>query len=151
MIRSNVIRVLVTAAALSAVSMPAWSSEFFIDQSLDKAGRSLTALVGFSGDTAITDAQVDVNYDASVMSVSVKALGAAGCSNPRPGLIRVVSPDLGGKVLGEKVGAYCQIVATALNGKTLRPGAGSLSLQNPFCSGQGGSAIGCSAEDTQAK
>lgn len=151
MSRLNASRVILAAAAALAFAAPAWSAEFFIDLGNEKGGRSLTALVGFSGDSAITDSQVDVNYDPAQISVTVKALGSAGCSNPRPGLIRVVSPDLGGKVLGEKVGAYCQIVATALNGKTLGPSAGLLSLQNPFCSGEGGAAKSCSAENTSAK
>jgi len=104
--------------------------------------------VGFSGNSEITDSQVDVNYDPALVSVSVKALGAAGCSNPKPGLIRVVSPDQGGKPLGDQVGAYCQITVKALKGASA---ANALTVANAFCSGIGGSEKSCSAENASLK
>jgi hypothetical protein len=144
---------------LAAVSMLAcfsgslMAAEFFLDagESQAKGANSSVVLVGFSGNAEITDSQVDVNYDASLVSVSVKAFGNAGCSNPSPGLIRVVSPDLGGKSLGEKVGAYCQVTVRSLDKSRPVPG-NALKLSNAFCSGTAGLQKSCSAvEELSAK
>ena len=70
MSRSIASRVILAAVASLAFTAPAWSAEFFIDVGNEKGGRSFTSLVGFTGDAAITDAQVDVTYDPAEMSRS---------------------------------------------------------------------------------
>jgi len=133
---------------LALASSVSFGAEFVLDSAgFAKGANSSTALVGFGGNTDITDAQVDVTYDAKAVKVSVKAFGNAGCSNPKAGLVRVVSPDMGGQALGEKMGAYCQITVTKLKGGS---GSAELSLGNAFCSGIGGAEKACSAA-TSAK
>jgi hypothetical protein len=142
------------AVAMLVLGGSAQAAEFILDSAEEGDARqrgqlrSKVVLVGFSGNADITDAQVDVNYNPELVSVSVKALGAAGCSNPKPGLIRVVSPDLGGKALGDKVGAYCQVTVRSLKGP-LAPDA--LKAANAFCSGTGGVQKACDSEVGVAK
>lgn len=136
------------ALGLAMASTASLAAEFVLDSAgLAKGSNSSTALVGFSGNSEITDAQVDVNYDPKAVKVSVKAFGNASCGNPKAGLIRVISPDLGGQALGEKMGAYCQITVTKLKGGS---GSTELSLANAYCSGIGGAERACSAGN-QAK
>jgi len=135
----------IAISLLTCASGSVMSAEFFLDagDGLAKGGDRSSVLVGFSGSSDITDSQTDVTYDAASVSVSVKAFGNAGCSNPSPGLVRVVSPDLGGKALGEKVGAYCQITVKSLNKGPLPKNP--LTLANVFCSGTAGKQMSCSA------
>ncbi len=150
---SSIVRGVAVALLVAGGSLQA--AEFILDGSDSsdpsdrRAMRSKVVLVGFSGNEDITDAQVDVNYDPAAVSVSVKALGTAGCSNPKPGLIRVVSPDLGGKALGEKVGAYCQVTVKAVNNGAVP--ANALTAANAFCSGAGGIQKACQAETALTK
>ncbi len=143
------------ALAASALTFGAYAhaAEFILDSSETgevgkRRGNVDTVLVGFSGNSEITDSQIDVSYDPAAVSVSVKALGNAGCSNPKAGLIRVVSPDLGGKALGEKVGAYCQVTVKSLKGP-LSPNA--LTASNAFCSGTAGVEKSCVGEAVSTK
>jgi hypothetical protein len=126
------------------------AAEFIVDDAAGarRGANSKVMLVGFSGSADITDSQVDLTYDPALVSVSVKALGNAGCSNPKAGLIRVVSPDLGGKALGEKVGAYCEVTVKAIKG-TLP--ADAVKAVNAFCSGAGGVEKSCGAENALIK
>lgn len=137
-------------AFVLTVGFSVQAAEFILESSnLEKArSGSDVVLVGFSGDSTITDAQLDVNYDPAAISVSVKAMGSAGCSNPRPGLIRVASPDLGGKALGEGMGAYCQITVKSLKGPIPQ---NALVAANAFCFGVGGVDRACSAENVSLK
>ena len=141
-----------TALALLTVGVSVSAAEFILDSEAGsqakRLGNSDVVLVGFSGSGDITDSQVDINYDPAMVTVSVKALGAAGCSNPKAGLIRVVSPDMGGKALGDKVGAYCQITVKAVKG--MLP-ANALRASNAFCSGAGGAQKACESEATSSK
>lgn len=141
---------ILAAVALTCVSSVTLAADFFLDGNDLNSKRSSrnVVLVGFSGDETITDAQTDVSYNPELVSVSVKAFGQAGCSNPRPGLIRVVSPDMGGAALGDKVGAYCQITVSALKGQAMP--RSPLTLANTFCSGTGGleKACGIAADQT---
>lgn len=148
------IRSIVVSSAFSllAIGFSASAAEFILDSEAGsqakRLGNSDVVLVGFSGSADITDSQVDISYDPKLVTVSVKALGAAGCSNPKAGLIRVVSPDMGGKALGDKVGAYCQITVKAINGM-LPPNA--LRASNAYCSGTGGAQKSCESEATASK
>ncbi len=143
---------------LTAISMLAcfsgslMAAEFFLDagDSQAKGANSSVVLIGFSGSADITDSQVFADYDASAVSVTVKAFGSAGCSNPSPGRVIVTSPDLGGKALGEKVGAYCQVTVKSINKGPLSKSP--LTLSNAFCSGAAGMQKSCSAGvETAAK
>lgn len=137
-------------ATVLSVSLSVRSAEFLLDSSASEKAKGGfdVVLIGFSGSAEITDSQVDVNYDPGAVAVSVKALGSATCTNPKAGLIRVISPDQGGKALGEKVGAYCEITVKALKGGTVH---NALKTSNAFCSGIGGAEKSCSAENASAK
>lgn len=135
---------LVSAVGLLLATSTSLAAEFVLDSAgFAKDASTNSVLVGFSGNAEITDSQVDVLYDSNAVKVNVKAFGSAGCANPRPGLIRVISPDTNGKALGEKMGAYCQISVIKLKGGS---GVADLRLANAFCSGIGGVEKPCSVE-----
>lgn len=140
------------AVALVCFSGSLMAAEFFLDSGDElqaKGSRnSAQVLVGFTGNGEITDSQADVLFDVSLVSVSVKSFGNAVCTNPKPGLVRVISPDLGGKALGDKVGAYCQISVKSLKGPLPK---NPLQLANSFCSGAGGIEKACAATSLNAK
>lgn len=132
-----------TVCGLVLASSVSVAAEFVLDTvGFAKGANSSSVLIGFIGSAEITDSQVDVYYEPKAVKVSVKAFGNAGCSNPKAGLVRVVSPDTGGKALGEKMGAYCEITVTKLKGGVSSPG---LTLGNAFCSGVGGAEKVCSS------
>jgi hypothetical protein len=136
-------------ALLACCSSSLMAAEFFLDASdeLAKGANRGEVLVGFTGNGEITDSQTYIKYNAAEVAVSVKALGGAGCSNPRPGLVVVISPDTNGKALGEKVGAFCQIMVKSVNKGPLPKNP--LTLENVFCSGTGGVEKACSADTAQ--
>lgn len=137
----------IALVALTCFSCSSMAAEFFLDggDDLAKSASRSVVLVGFTGNQDITDAQSDVNFDPQLVSVSVKSFGNAVCTNPKPGLIRVISPDLGGKSLGEKVAAYCQITVKSLKGALPQ---NALKLSNVFCSGIAGVEKSCAGAET---
>jgi hypothetical protein len=136
-------------ALLACCSGSLMAAEFFLDagDDLAKGANRADVLVGFSGNGEITDAQTQLKYNPAEVSVSVKALGSAGCSNPRPGLVIVTSPDLGGKALGEKVGAYCQITVKSVNKGALPKNP--LALEGVACFSSTGAEASCSSDGVQ--
>ena len=131
----------VAACALALGTGSAFAAEF---TSVVTQGKGSTVLdIGFSGDEKVTDAQADYMYDANAFTVTVQAVGGAGCAIPKEGMIRAVTPDKGA-VLSKKLTALCR--ATFVE-KAGGKGNGTVKVQNVVCGDGVGNEVGCGSTE----
>ena len=133
-------KIYVMTAVLAFASGSALAAgEFVVGDASSAKGGAASVPIGFVGDGVITDAQADFSFNAEQFDVQLRALGGAICSNPKAGLIRVVSPDSGGAPLGAKVGVYCEATFVAKAGSKA-DGEFQLEPTNVVCVANGESA-----------
>lgn len=100
---------LAAAVALMASSPLASANEWVVSDAMQAKGGATQFNVGFAGDGQVTDALLDLSYDASAFTAKVEALNGASCTiHPKGGVVRVITPMVD-QPLGKGVMALCNV------------------------------------------
>jgi hypothetical protein len=131
----------IAACALALGSGTAFAGEFTAVKTPGKGSVMLD--IGFSGDEKTTDAQADYLFDAAAYDVQVQALGGASCTNPKEGMVRVITPDKGA-ILSKKLTALCRVTFVEKAGGK---GSGAVKVDNIVCGDGIGNETGCGSTE----
>lgn len=116
--------------ALLVGSHTATANEWIVTEGSGQKGVA-TFTVGFAGDGAVTDASVDLSYDAQAFAAKVSGLNGGSCTiHPDGGVVRVITP-IADASLSKAVVALCQVSLAAVGSKA--GSKASLSPANADC------------------
>lgn len=129
------------AAALASVPGAGVANEWLVSEGAAAKGGASSFTVGFAGNGVVTDAMIDLAYNASAFDVKVSALSGAYCSvHPKGGIVRVISPE-SNEALSAKTAAYCQIDLVSKDGASV--GGSPLSVIASECAFGAGKSVAC--------
>lgn len=117
----NLIRQIGMAGLLATASSVAFAGNFTQspDPAMVAAGASVNVDFLFAGDGTTQEAQLDLNYNATVFTtVTATALvpGSTCAVNPAPPFIRIIPPSGAGTPLTSTATTYCRFAFTAAGG-----------------------------------
>jgi nitrous oxidase accessory protein NosD len=144
------IKTILVASVLVGASMAASAADWTVGDPMSAKSGGAVFPVGLYSDGVVSDAMIDLNYDAEKFVATVEAVNGAVCVvHPKGGVVRVISPDRGSEAVAKGMNLYCNVTLSARGAKSSAAPA-ALAVSQVWCNKSDASAVDCGSDGASA-